>query len=157
MDHNLSGQNFKPISKIDVSNTKKSSVAYPQGNVQVEVKIRILLRGIEKRHRESKSKWPEELPNILWAYRTSLRTSPGETPFKLAHGTEAMLPIEVRSPSHRAINFDEIDNEKGLRTNIELIDEVRDQAITRMEKYKEKIKEHFSKKFRVKSILRIFF
>ncbi|XP_074371171.1 uncharacterized protein LOC141712220 [Apium graveolens] len=134
---------------------KKSSVVYPQGNMQVEVKIQILLRGIEKRHRESKSKWPEELPNILWAYRTSPRTSPEETPFKLAYKTEAMLPIEVGSPYHRAINFDEIANEKGLITNIELIDEVREQAITRMEKYKEKTKEHFSKKSRVKRILRI--
>ncbi|XP_074327827.1 uncharacterized protein LOC141665744 [Apium graveolens] len=77
--------------------------------------------------------------------------STGETPFKLAYGTEVMLPIEVGSPSHRAINFDEIANEEGLRTNIELIDEVRDQVVARMEKYKEKTKEHFSKKSRVKN------
>ncbi|XP_074377289.1 uncharacterized protein LOC141718807 [Apium graveolens] len=44
---------------------KKSSVAYPQGNGQVEVTNRILLRGIEKRLKESKSKWPEELPSVL--------------------------------------------------------------------------------------------
>ncbi|XP_074351489.1 uncharacterized protein LOC141690599 [Apium graveolens] len=130
---------------------KKSSVAYPQGNGQVEVTNRILLRGIEKRLRESKGKWPEELLNVLWAYITSPRTSTGETPFKLAYKTEAMLPIEVGSPSHRAINFDEVANEEGLRTNIELIDEVRDQAVERMEKYKEKTKEHFSKKSRVKN------
>ncbi|XP_017239647.2 uncharacterized protein LOC108212431 [Daucus carota subsp. sativus] len=130
---------------------KKSSVAYPQGNGQVEVTNRILLRGIEKRLQESKDKWPEELPNVLWAYRTSPRTSTGETPFKLAYGTEAMLPIEVGSPSHRVINFDEIANEEGLRTNLDLIDEIRDQAIQRMEKYKEKTREHFSKKSRVKN------
>ncbi|XP_074347019.1 uncharacterized protein LOC141685838 [Apium graveolens] len=130
---------------------KKSSVAYPQGNGQVEVTNRILLREIEKRLRESKTKWPEELPNVFWAYKTSPQTSTGETPFKLAYGTEAMLPIEIGSPSLRAINFDEIANEEGLRTNIDLIDEVRDQAVARMEKYKEKTKEHFSKKFRVKN------
>nr|XP_017239743.1 PREDICTED: uncharacterized protein K02A2.6-like [Daucus carota subsp. sativus] len=117
---------------------KKSSVAYPQGNGQVEVTNWILLRGIEKRLEESKSKWPEELPHVLWSYRTSPRTSTGETPFKLAYGTEAMLPIEVGSPSHRVINFDEIANEEGLRVNLDLVDEVRDQAIARMEKYKEK-------------------
>ncbi|MDV3191309.1 MAG: hypothetical protein Q8832_02640, partial [Candidatus Phytoplasma australasiaticum] len=70
---------------------RKSSVAYPQGNGQVELTNRILLRGIGKRLRESKSKWPEELPNILWAYKISPRTSTCETPFKLAYGTEAML------------------------------------------------------------------
>ena len=42
---------------------KKSYVAYPQGNGQVEVTNRILLRGIEKRLGESRSKWPEKLPH----------------------------------------------------------------------------------------------
>ncbi|XP_074337285.1 uncharacterized protein LOC141674460 [Apium graveolens] len=73
------------------------------------------------------------------------------TSFKLAYGTEAMLPIEVGSPSHRTINFEEEANEEGLRTNMELIDEVRDQAVEMMEKYKEKTREHFSKKSRVKN------
>ncbi|XP_074355152.1 uncharacterized protein LOC141693863 [Apium graveolens] len=125
---------------------KKSSVAYPQGNGQVEVTNIILLRGIEKRLKESKSKWPEELLSVLWSPRTSTR----ESPFKLAYGTK-VLPIEVGSPSHRAINFEEEANEEGLRTNMELIDEVRDQAIERMKKYKEKTREHFSKKSRVKN------
>ncbi|XP_074346507.1 uncharacterized protein LOC141685295 [Apium graveolens] len=62
-----------------------------------------------------------------------------------------MLPIEVGTPSHRAINFDKIANEEGLRTNIELINEVRDQVVARMEKYKEKTKEHFTKKSGVKN------
>ncbi|XP_074377810.1 uncharacterized protein LOC141719337 [Apium graveolens] len=151
MGHSLLDQNLNLTFKSGVSRHKKSSVDYPQGNDQVEVTNQILLRGIEKSFRESKTKWPEELPNVLWAYRTSPRTSTGEIPFKLAYGTEVMLPIEVGSPSHRAINFDEIENEEGLRTNIELIDEVRDQAVERMEKYKGKTKQYFSKKSRVKN------
>ncbi|XP_074377675.1 uncharacterized protein LOC141719189 [Apium graveolens] len=90
-------------------------------------------------------------PRAKGDLRTSLRTNTGETPFKLTYGTEAMLPIEVKSPSHRAINFDEEANEEGLRTNMELIDEVRDQALAKKERYKEKTKEHFSKKSRVKN------
>ncbi|XP_074346181.1 uncharacterized protein LOC141684949 [Apium graveolens] len=90
-------------------------------------------------------------PRAKGDLRTSTRTSTGETPFKLAYGTKAMLSIKVGSPSHRAINFDKIANDEGLRTNIELIDEVRDQAMARMEKYKEKTKEHFSKKSKVKN------
>ncbi|XP_074378001.1 uncharacterized protein LOC141719521 [Apium graveolens] len=111
----------------------------------------MLHRGIEKRLQESKSKCPEEFPNIQWAYRTSPRTSIEETHYKFAYGTEAMLPIKAGSPSHREINFDEIDNEEGLMINIKLIDEVRDQAIARMEKYNERTKEHFSKRSRVRN------
>ncbi|XP_074353609.1 uncharacterized protein LOC141692614 [Apium graveolens] len=62
-----------------------------------------------------------------------------------------MLSIEVGSPSRRAKNIDETANKEGLGTNIELIDEVWDQAVARMEKYKEKIKKHFIKKSRVKN------
>ncbi|XP_074342972.1 uncharacterized protein LOC141680732 [Apium graveolens] len=90
-------------------------------------------------------------PQAKGDLRTTPRTSTGETPFKLAYGTEAMLPIEVGSPSHRAINFDEDANEEGLRTNMDLIDEVRGQAVEKIERYKEKTREHFSKKYRVKN------
>ena len=145
------GTDFENYLKERGIKHKKSSVAYPQGNGQVEVTNRILLRGIEKRLKESKNRWPEELPNVLWAYRTSPRTSTGETPFKLAYGTEAMLPIEVGSPSYRAITFEEGANEEGIRTNLELIEEVRDQAVQRMENYKEKTRSYFAKHTRVKN------
>ena len=49
-----------------------------------------------------------------------------------------MLPIEVGSPSYREITFQEEANEEGIWTNLELIDKVWDQAVQRMEKYKEK-------------------
>ncbi|XP_074361274.1 uncharacterized protein LOC141701540 [Apium graveolens] len=106
---------------------------------------------MEKRLKESKKKRPEELPSVLWSYKTSPRTSTGETPFKLAYGTEAMLPIEVRSLSHRAINFDEEANKEEIRINMELIDEIWDQAVEKIERYKEKTREHFSKKSTVKT------
>ncbi|XP_074348391.1 uncharacterized protein LOC141687122 [Apium graveolens] len=100
---------------------KKSLVANPHGNGQEEITNRILLQGIEKRLRESKSKCPEELFNVRWAYRTIPRTSTGKPPFKIAYRTEAMLPIEVGSPSHRVINFEEIANEEGFGTTWSLL------------------------------------
>ncbi|XP_074323935.1 uncharacterized protein LOC141660851 [Apium graveolens] len=99
---------------------KKTSVAHPQGNRQVEVTNRTVLRGLEKRLEESKKNWPDELLKVLWSYRTTSRTGTRETPFKLAYGTEARLPVETRSPSHRVINFDEVSNIEGLKTNLEL-------------------------------------
>ena len=84
---------------------KKSYVAYALGNGQVKVTNWILLRGIEKRLKKSKNKWPKELPNVLWVYRTSPWASTWETPFKLAYDTEAMLHVEVGSPSYKTITF----------------------------------------------------
>ncbi|XP_074374489.1 uncharacterized protein LOC141714892 [Apium graveolens] len=51
-----------------------------------------------------------------------------ETPFKLAYGTEEWLLVETGSPSHRVVNFDEVSNIEGLKTNMELFDELRDWA-----------------------------
>ena len=136
------GSDFENYLKKRGIKHKKSSVAYPQKNGQVEVTYRTLLRGIEKRLKERKNKWHEELPNVLWAYRTSPMARTRETPFKLAYDTEAMLPIEVGSSSYRAITFEE----EGIQTTLELIYEVRDHAVQRMEKYKEKTQTHSGKK-----------
>ncbi|PKI75391.1 hypothetical protein CRG98_004220 [Punica granatum] len=45
--------------------------------------------------------WHEMLPYALLAYRTSIRTSTGATPYSLVYGMEAVLPIEVEIPSMR--------------------------------------------------------
>jgi len=37
--------------------------------------------------------------SALWAYRTSVKTSTGLTPFQLVYGLEAVLPIECEIPS----------------------------------------------------------
>eukprot|EP00253_Pinus_taeda_P031728 PITA_31728 len=37
--------------------------------------------------------------NVLWAYRTLVKTSTGFTPFQLVYGLEAVLPIECEIPS----------------------------------------------------------
>ncbi|XP_022895221.1 uncharacterized protein LOC111409401 [Olea europaea var. sylvestris] len=51
----------------------------------------------------SKRGWVDELPQVLWAIRTTTRTLTGEIPFLMAFGTEAMSPVEVRLPSPRRL------------------------------------------------------
>ena len=58
-----------------------SSPAHPQANGQEEVMNLSLLKIIKTRLEGAKGIWPEELPSILWAYRTTARTPTEETPF----------------------------------------------------------------------------
>ena len=58
-----------------------SSPAHLQANGQVEVMNQSLLKIIKTQLKEAKGIWPDELPSILWAYRTASRTPIGETPF----------------------------------------------------------------------------
>ena len=59
-----------------------------------------------------------------------MRTPTGETPFKLAYGSEAVIPAEVH------MTYQDKDNEEQLRLNLDLIDEVRVDAEHRAAKYK---------------------
>lgn len=49
---------------------------------------------------KAKGDWPEELPFVLWSYRTTPRIPTGETPFSLAFGTEAVVPAEIGMPTY---------------------------------------------------------
>nr|KYP45835.1 Uncharacterized protein K02A2.6 [Cajanus cajan] len=51
-----------------------------------------------------------------------------ETSFRLTYGTDAMIPVEVGEPSFRRQHFDETANEASLRTEVDMIDEVRTKA-----------------------------
>ena len=107
---------------------KYSSPGHPQANGQIEVTNRTLLRLIKSRLVGAKGAWPEELPNVLWAYRTTTRTPTGETLFNLTYGAEAVIPIKVGLTSLKREFFDEQDNNDQLKQNLDLVDEVRDQA-----------------------------
>ena len=67
----------------------------------MEVTNRTLLKIIKSKLDNAKRAWPEELPNVLWAYRTTTRTLTGETSFKLTYGTEAVIPVKVGMSSIR--------------------------------------------------------
>ena len=83
-----------------------SSPAHPQANGLVEVTNRSLLKIIRTRLKWPKGIWLNELPSVLWAYRTTARTSTGEMPFRLAYESEAVIPAEVRLTSYRVGNYD---------------------------------------------------
>ena len=84
---------------------------------------------------EANGAWLKELPNVLWAYKTTVRTPTGETPFRLTYGTEVVIPIKVGVNSIRREAFNEDSNNDQLRVNLDYLDEVRDEASRKMMKY----------------------
>uniref|UniRef100_A0A2N9FT45 Uncharacterized protein n=1 Tax=Fagus sylvatica TaxID=28930 RepID=A0A2N9FT45_FAGSY len=123
-----------------------SSPGHPQANGQVEVTNRSLLKMIKTRLEGAKGLWPEELPNILWANRTTARTPTGETPFRLTYGTEAVIPVEVSLTTWRTNNYDEESNDAQLRSNLDLVDEVRDQAEARTRVYQQRMARYYDRR-----------
>ncbi|KAI5337465.1 hypothetical protein L3X38_016736 [Prunus dulcis] len=77
-----------------------ASPAHPKSNGQVEAINKIVKKLLKRQLDKAKGAWPEKLPEALWAIRTSYRTSTGETPFSLAFGSEAVVPVEIGEPSY---------------------------------------------------------
>ena len=65
-----------------------------------------------------------------------MRTPTGETPFKLAYGSEVVIPAEVHMANHKVMTYQDKDNEEQLHLNLDLIDELRTDVEYRTAKYK---------------------
>ena len=113
---------------------------------------RILLKIIKTKLDGAKGAWLEELPNVLWAYTTTARAPTGETPFRLTYGTEAVIPVEVGVTSTKRAAFSEEGNEDELRINLNCLDEVREKASNRMEKYRQKMAEYYNKRVKLRRL-----
>jgi hypothetical protein len=49
----------------------------------------------------------------------------------MVYGTDAMLPVEIDTPTWQRDNFSEEANEIGIRCSMNMIDEIREQAYIR--------------------------
>ena len=79
----------------------KSSPYHPQANRQVEVtnwEIENILTKIVHLHIND---WNRKLPEAIWAYRTTWKTTTRFTPFEILYGKVAILSIEFEHKTLR--------------------------------------------------------
>uniref|UniRef100_A0A2N9IAR1 Uncharacterized protein n=1 Tax=Fagus sylvatica TaxID=28930 RepID=A0A2N9IAR1_FAGSY len=95
---------------------------------------------------KAKGRWVEELPNILWTYRTTPRCSTGETPFSLTYGVEAVIPLEIGLPTIRTEYYDPVTNETSLATDLDLAEERRDSALIHLAAYQNGLRRIYEKR-----------
>ena len=102
-----------------------------------------MVSGLKKRLDDAKSKWVEELPHVLWTYRTTPCRSTGETPFSLTYRAEAVIPLETGFPMTRTNSFNPKDNDEQLIRNLDLIEEKREDAMVQLAYYQQKLKQGY--------------
>ncbi|XP_059436668.1 uncharacterized protein LOC132169694 [Corylus avellana] len=100
-----------------------SSPAHPQANGQVEVTNKTIFKMLKKKLGDQKGNWADDLPEVLWAYRTTKRIPTEESPYALAFGTEAVIPAEIGSGSYRVESFYSETNNEGLKLHLDLLQE----------------------------------
>ncbi|XP_065630414.1 uncharacterized protein LOC136067903 [Quercus suber] len=126
-------------SELRITN-RYSTPAYPQGNGQAEAVNKVIVNGLKKRLDDAKGKWVEELPRVLWAYRTTPHKSTGETPFSMTYGAEAIIPLETGFPTLKTSLFSPTSNDKLLEAGLDLIEERRENAMVRLAHYQQKLR-----------------
>ena len=72
-----------------------STPRYPQSNGLAEASNKTLLTALKKRLDSAKGKWVDELPEVLWAYRTIARKPTSMSPFTITYGMEVIIPTEI--------------------------------------------------------------
>ena len=119
--------------------------AYPYRNRQVEAVNKVTVSGLKKRLDDAKGKWVEELPHVLWTYRTTPYRSIGETPFSMTYGAEAIIPLEIGFPTLRTSSFNPSDNNEHLKKNLDLVEEKRENAMVQLAYYQQKLKQEIGR------------
>ncbi|KAL2230531.1 UNVERIFIED_CONTAM: Ribonuclease HI [Sesamum indicum] len=120
-----------------------TAVANPQANGQTEhLKTRL----------ENKGSCVEELPGVLWAYRTTPRVATGETLFCLVYGTEAIIPAEIGEESQRIVMYDTLSNNNERGFDLTVIEEKRDAAYARILHHKGLMMKNHDRKVRPRQL-----
>jgi len=83
----------------------------------------------------------------LWAYRTSVKTATGFTPFQLVYGVESIFPVECEIPFLKlAVELlPETSSLEERLVHLEHLDEQRRDAATMNEAYKKRVKTQYDK------------
>ena len=112
-----------------------STLAYPQGNGQAKTVNKLIVNGLKKRLDDAKGKWVDELPHVLWTYRTTLHRSTGETPFSMTYGAEVVIPLETGFPMLRTSSFTPDSNDNLLEKSLDLVEEWRENIMVQLAYY----------------------
>ncbi|XP_070034884.1 uncharacterized protein [Nicotiana tomentosiformis] len=123
-----------------------STPYHPSENGQAKSTNKTIIQNLKKRLNDAKGKWREILPEVLWAYRTTSKSSTGATPFSLVYDAEDMIQVEVEEPSVRFRYATEESNHETMHTSLELLDEKQEAALVRMAAQKQWIEKYYNRR-----------
>ncbi|GJU64638.1 reverse transcriptase domain-containing protein [Tanacetum coccineum] len=123
-------------------------VKHPQANSLVERANKSLGEGIKAWLDERSKDWIEEVPHVLWAHHTMIKSSNEDNPFSLTYETKAVILAEIGMPTLRTTKIDMVKNDEALEINLDLLEERREQVAIREARSKEKMEKYYNFKVR---------
>ena len=92
-----------------------STIYNPAANGLVKAFNKTIIKLLKKFVSLNKRDWNEKLSECLWAYRITVSTPTGNTPFFLIYGRETVIPLEIQMPSLRVTLITKITSEDNDR------------------------------------------
>nr|GEV07430.1 reverse transcriptase domain-containing protein [Tanacetum cinerariifolium] len=139
---------FPIFCKKNLEYSKPSHHSTTPKQTELEVTNREVVKGMECRLRKTHQGWVDELPQVLWAHKTALKSSNRETPFSLVYGSKAIVPIEISVDTRRIQDFNPLNNEKRYREDLDILKEKREIASIKEAHYKQKLEKYYNKRVR---------
>ena len=87
----------------------------------------------------------EELPGVLWAYRTTAQKPTEISPFVLTYGMEAVIPTEISLPTTWTAT-PEPENAESVVRELDTSDELREAAAIRVVSYQRHLENSYNKR-----------
>ncbi|KAK0597534.1 hypothetical protein LWI29_026267 [Acer saccharum] len=140
----FNGRKFKELCDKYGINNYYASPAHPQTNGQTEAVNKIIKHNLKAKLATKKGSWADKLPQVLWAYRTTERGLTGETPFSMAYGAEAVIPMETSFSSPRVQLFQPELNIDMLKCGLDELEERRERAQIRNTTYQQRVARYYN-------------
>nr|GEZ23381.1 reverse transcriptase domain-containing protein [Tanacetum cinerariifolium] len=103
-----------------------------------------LEEGIKARLGDKNKNRVEEISHVLWAHRTMIKPSNGETPFSLTYGAKVVIPAEIGMPTLRNAEVDIVKNNGALGISLDLLEEKREQVAVQEARSKAKMERYYN-------------
>lgn len=90
---------MKKFGKVNNIKLSFTSIYHPQTNGQVESTNKTIVNILKRKVGEIPSDWADLILEVLWAYRSTTKTSFGLSTFSLSFGLEGVAPVELVWPT----------------------------------------------------------
>lgn len=112
-------------------------IYHPKMNGKVEAANKTIVRILERKVVKHPESWMDILPEVMWAYRTTIKTATGHTLLTLA---------VLVWPTARVLGYNEQHNEEVMIEDEDLWEQIRGEAALSEEKFKRSMERYYNSK-----------